>query len=74
MKLIAIGDIHGRTDWKQIISNIEFDKVIFVGDYFDTHEDISPEQQKSNFEDLVEYKKLIWIKLFCFSGTMIIII
>jgi hypothetical protein len=57
MKLIAIGDIHGRTDWKQIVSNIDFDKVVFVGDYFDTDEDITPEQQKSNFEDLLTYKK-----------------
>jgi predicted phosphodiesterase len=57
MKLIALGDTHGRTDWKQIISNTEYDKVVFIGDYFDTHEDITPEQQKSNFEDLIEYKK-----------------
>jgi len=69
MKLIAIGDIHGRTDWKQIISNIEFDKVIFVGDYFDTHEDISPEQQKSNFEDLVEYKKANMDKVVLLFGN-----
>jgi len=57
MKLIAIGDLHGRTDWKKIISNTEFDKVIFVGDYFDTHEGITPEIQKSNFEELINYKK-----------------
>lgn len=57
MKLIAIGDTHGRTYWKQIVSNIEFDKMVFVGDYFDSHDDISAEDQKSNFEDIIAYKK-----------------
>lgn len=47
MKLIALGDTHGRTDWKEIVAETEFDKVIFIGDYFDTHENITPEQQKS---------------------------
>lgn len=57
MKLIAIGDLHGRTDWMQIVRDNEFDKVVFIGDYFDTHEDITPEQQKSNFENIISYKK-----------------
>lgn len=57
MRIIALGDTHGRTDWKQVTANEKFDKVVFIGDYFDTHEDITPEQQKSNFEDLIEYKK-----------------
>jgi hypothetical protein len=57
MKIIALGDTHGRTYWKQIVSNTEFDKVVFIGDYFDTHEDIPYEQQKSNFEDIVAFKK-----------------
>lgn len=57
MKLIALGDTHGRSDWKLVVSNNEFDIIVFMGDYFDTDEDITPEQQKSNFEDLIEYKK-----------------
>jgi len=44
MRIIALGDTHGRTDWKQITARERFDKVVFIGDYFDTHEDdISPE-------------------------------
>jgi len=69
MKTIALGDIHGRTDWKQIIANEKFDKVIFIGDYFDTHENITPEQQKSNFEDLIEYKKANMDKVVLLFGN-----
>lgn len=57
MNIIAIGDTHGRHDWQHIVSNTEFDKVVFIGDYFDSHEDISPEQQKINFKEIIKYKK-----------------
>lgn len=57
MKIIAFGDIHGRTNWKKIIANNDFDKVIFIGDYFDTHYDVSTEQQKENFKDIISFKK-----------------
>lgn len=57
MKIIALGDTHGRTNWKTIVSKNEFDKVVFIGDYFDTRENISPYQQIDNFKDIVEYKK-----------------
>src|SRR5690606_27598757 len=33
------------------------DKIIFVGDYFDTHEKINPLQQIDNFKKLLDYKK-----------------
>lgn len=69
MKLIALGDTHGRTHWKEIVSNTEFDIAVFIGDYFDTHEDISPEQQKSNFEDLIEYKKANMDKVVLLFGN-----
>ena len=55
--LIAIGDIHGRDVWKQICATEQVDQVVFVGDYFDTHESISPRKQKKNFKELVEFKK-----------------
>lgn len=57
MKIIAIGDIHGMIDWERIVFNAEFDKVVFVGDYFDTHRGISPIEQILNFEKILEYKK-----------------
>jgi hypothetical protein len=56
MKTIAIGDIHGRSVWK-LITNIEKpDRVIFVGDYFDSF-DIKGADQLSNFLDILTYKE-----------------
>ncbi len=57
MKVIAIGDTHGRALWRGIVEKEQPDKVVFIGDYFDTHEEISPEQQKRNFEDIIHYKE-----------------
>ena len=58
MKTIVIGDIHGRTIWKDIVLKEQnsSDKIVFIGDYFDTHEDISQEQQINNFRDLIQFK------------------
>lgn len=69
MRIIALGDTHGRTDWKQITANEKFDKVVFIGDYFDTHEDISPEQQKENFKDIIAYKKANMDKVVLLFGN-----
>ena len=59
MKLIALGDTHGRLNWKDIVAKEleSSDRVIFIGDYFDTHYDETPEQQLSNFNDIVTFKK-----------------
>ena len=57
MKKLIIGDIHGRTIWKDIVNLENPDKVIFLGDYVTTHEGISPEQQLSNLEDILQYKE-----------------
>ena len=57
MRIIALGDTHGRTDWKEIIAKETFDKIVFHGDYFDTHDKISFEQQMNNFIDIINYKR-----------------
>ncbi len=56
MKTIVIGDIHGRTIWEKIVDQ-PFDKVIFLGDYFDTHETTHPIQQILNFNNIVTFSK-----------------
>jgi predicted MPP superfamily phosphohydrolase len=56
MKTVVIGDIHGRSVWK-LITHIENpDRVIFVGDYFDSF-DIKGADQLSNFQDIIAYKE-----------------
>lgn len=60
MKIICIGDIHGRSIWKGIVArenNIPSKKVkiIFHGDYFDSFV-IRPEVQIENFRNILAYK------------------
>lgn len=57
MKIIAIGDIHGRQIWKRIVEkHKDADKIIFVGDYFDSH-DINGVTQLYNFNEIVKFKE-----------------
>lgn len=57
-KIIAIGDIHGRDIWEQIPDVFEEENiVVFVGDYFDTRDGISPEKQLRNFQSIVAFKR-----------------
>jgi DNA repair exonuclease SbcCD nuclease subunit len=57
MKLVAIGDIHGRNIWKQIIAKEhDADEFVFVGDYFDSFTVKGPDQI-NNFLDIIEFKK-----------------
>lgn len=56
--IIVIGDIHGRNLWKNIISKeVDVNKIIFIGDYFDSRDDISVQQQVDNFKEILEFKK-----------------
>ena len=50
-----IGDIHGRTCWRDLVQD---DCVnIFVGDYFDPYDKISPAELMQNFADIIAFKK-----------------
>ena len=58
MKIVALGDTHGRLIWKEIVAKeSESDKIIFIGDYFDTHYDVTGQQQLENFKDILEFKR-----------------
>lgn len=57
MKTLVLGDIHGRTIWKDIIEKENPDFVIFLGDYVATHDGVTAEQQLSNLEDILNYKE-----------------
>jgi len=56
MKTLFIGDVHGRTVWKDMIELEDPDRVIFIGDYFDSKE-IPTLDQISNFEEIVRFQK-----------------
>lgn len=68
MKLIAIGDTHGKKDWKQITINENFDKIVFIGDYFDSF-DIPASSQIENFKDIIAYKKANMDKVILLIGN-----
>jgi hypothetical protein len=56
-KTIIVGDVHGRDQWKQIVAQEkDADKVIFLGDYFDSFT-ISAVEQMHNFKEIVEFKE-----------------
>ena len=55
MKIICIGDLHGKDVWKQVNIN-KYDKIIFVGDYVDSYTQTNM-QIKNNLLDLLQLKK-----------------
>lgn len=55
MKLLCIGDLHGKNCWKQI-DLTKYDKIVFLGDYVDC-ESIDNEIQISNLSDIVNLKR-----------------
>jgi hypothetical protein len=57
MKTIVIGDIHAKTIWKDLVANTEADKIVFLGDYFDTFEDTSTTLQVANFKAILQFKR-----------------
>jgi hypothetical protein len=52
MKRLAIGDIHGRTHWKNHLDE-DFTEFYFTGDYFDSF-DVPFKRQIKNFRKLCE--------------------
>lgn len=57
-KILTISDLHGKSTWKDIIAREEgnFDKVVFLGDYFDSFKPISAIEQIYNFKEIIDYK------------------
>ncbi len=48
-KTLVLGDTHGRSNWKLAIHQEQPDRVIFIGDYFDSVE-FSDVEQIDNFK------------------------
>jgi hypothetical protein len=56
MKTVIIGDLHGSSVWKLIVHLEKPDKIVMVGDYFDSFE-ISGLEQIHNFKEIIKYKE-----------------
>jgi predicted phosphodiesterase len=55
MRIIAIGDLHGKDCWKQIDFNL-YEKVIFIGDYVDSF-NATNNEILNNLLELIQLKK-----------------
>lgn len=69
MKYVFIGDIHGRTQWEQIIEQEkDADKFIFFGDYFD------PYDWSLDLDDLINnFNKILNFKMENFNKVILLI-
>jgi len=57
MKILILGDIHGRTSWKRIVAKEDdAELIIFLGDYVDSF-DVPPLTQLDNLNDIINFKK-----------------
>ena len=70
MEVILIGDIHGRTIWKQIVErHPDADHYILFGDYFDPYEDIPYWELAKNFKAIVQLKKELGDRVILLLGN-----
>ena len=72
MRIIALGDTHGRNNWKAIAEKelATCDKFIFIGDYFDSHNSgYSGNRQIVNFKEILELKKANPDKVVLLTGN-----
>lgn len=56
MKILAVGDIHGRDAWKEIMGT-PADHIVFVGDYVDPHRYIPDWGVVVNFKEIIKFKQ-----------------
>lgn len=55
MKILVIPDPHGCEYWKTMVGNVdEFDKIVFLGDYFDSFT-VSYTKQMKNFKNILAF-------------------
>ena len=71
MKIVALGDTHGRVLWKKIIEQEkDADIIVFIGDYFDTHHGgVSGNKQLVNFKEILAYKRASPTKVKMLTGN-----
>jgi hypothetical protein len=55
-KTLIIPDLHGKSVWKLVVHQEKPDRVVFLGDYFDSF-DLTAVEQMYNFNEIIEYKE-----------------
>jgi hypothetical protein len=54
---IVIGDVHGLTYWKEAVDDNPDCRYLFLGDYLDPYEYISPQKLIDNLKDIIRLKQ-----------------
>lgn len=54
--IVAIGDVHGLTNWKEIVANHPNDRIVFLGDYCDPYHAVSNFDILDNLLDIIAFK------------------
>ncbi len=68
MRTLIVPDVHGRATWKLWVNTTNHDRVVFLGDYFDSF-DMTTKEQVDNFLDIVEYKKTSGKEVIMLTGN-----
>lgn len=69
MKVLTIGDVHGESHWKDYLSRVhEFDKIIFLGDYYDSFY-VKSVTQIRNLKEILDFKKANFDKVVLLLGN-----
>lgn len=58
MITVAIGDVHGLTNWQNIVEQHPEDKIVFLGDYCDPYGYIEDEDVVDNLWNILSFKKM----------------
>ncbi len=56
-EIVAIGDIHGRKQWQNIVKNATGKRIVFLGDYVDPYDTIEAAELIDNLKEIIEFKK-----------------
>lgn len=56
MRILVIGDIHGHKAWEKIVLKEDYDRVVFLGDYFDNYRNTPGKEQVTNFREILSMK------------------
>jgi predicted phosphodiesterase len=67
MKVITIGDIHGRPFWKSVNPDL-YDLIIFTADFVDSY-DYSNHETYTNLQDIITFKRKYFDKVFLLFGN-----
>jgi len=67
-KTLIIPDIHGKNVWKKMVEVESPDRVVFLGDYFDSF-NIPGLDQIHNFKEIIEYKESKQSKVIMLIGN-----